>query len=118
MHPVAPFLAAAIMAATPSAVRAQTDEQQPLTNAEMISASTGLVIGAASACPEVSRERVSAIMDKAAQAVAAAATDEDELTSAHDLFRENAETGRNQVNAGDVDCDQVNVAVAELERGL
>ena len=44
---------------------------------------------------------------RAIEAIAAIATDEDELSSARDLFKENALVGRGQVDSGNLDCDRV-----------
>ena len=107
----------AVMVASVGLPRAASAEPA-LTDAEVISTNIGLVIGAATACRTVSPERISTVVGKAAEAVAAAATDEDELTSAHDLFKQNALLAKDQVEAGNIDCDRVDVAVAELERGM
>jgi branched-chain amino acid transport system substrate-binding protein len=112
MHPI--FLAALLMAASPDPDGTAIDN--PLTDAETLAASGGEIVGAASACPGISAQRLSAATDKVSDLVAAAISDDDELTSAAELFRDHAALGKSAVERGDVDCGRAAASLAGLER--
>lgn len=67
-------------------------------------------------CPGISAQRLSAAIRKVSDLVAAAIDDDDELTSAAELFRDHAALGKRAVEGGDIDCGRATAALAGLER--
>jgi len=84
------------------------DQQgQQLTNAQLFSVAAGRILGAASACDQIDRARVSTAASKAATLTAAVAADEDELSTAKELMKASAQVGRQAVQDGKADCNVV-----------
>jgi hypothetical protein len=78
---LAPLLAGMLLVASPGPE--EDDAGVPLTNAEILSAAAGSILGAAAMCTDtISGDRLSAATDKLAVLLSAAVTDDDELTSA------------------------------------
>jgi hypothetical protein len=89
--------------------------QQELTDAQAFSIAAGRILGAASACDQIDRARVSTAASKAAALTAAVATDEDELSSAKELMKASAAMGRQAVQDGKADCKVVETSFGKLE---
>jgi len=87
-----------------------------LTDAQAFSAAAGKIIGAASACDTISKERVSAATEKASSLTSSVAADDDELTSAQELFTDAADVGKAAVKSGNASCSTVEVSLAKLEQ--
>ncbi len=120
-------LAGALLAASPALAQqgappgsAPSGEAQnpgpELTDAQAFSAAAGKIIGAASACDTISKERVSAAAEKASSLTSSVAADDDELTSAQELFNDAADVGKAAVKNGNASCSAVEVSFAKLEQ--
>jgi hypothetical protein len=93
------------------------DQQgQQLTNAQVFSVAAGRILGAASACDQIDRARVSTAASKAATLTAAVAADEDELSTAKELMQASAQVGRQAVQDGKADCNVVEASFSKLEK--
>jgi hypothetical protein len=93
------------------------DQQgQQLTSAQVFSVAAGRILGAASACDQIDRARVSTAASKAATLTAAVAADEDELSTAKELMQASAQVGRQAVQDGKADCNVVEASFSKLEK--
>jgi len=93
------------------------DQQgQQLTDAKAFSIPAGRILGAASACDQIDRARVSTATSKAATLTAAAAADEEELSAAKELMKASALVGRQAVQDGKADCGIVEASFSKLEK--
>jgi hypothetical protein len=90
--------------------------QQELTDAQAFSVAAGRILGAASACDQIDRGRVSSAANKAAELTVAVASDQDELSSAKELMKASAVMGRQAVQDGKADCKVVETAFGKLEK--
>jgi hypothetical protein len=112
---LAPLLAGMLLVASPGPE--EDDAGVPLTNAEILSAAAGSILGAAAMCTDtISGDRLSAATDKLTVLLSAAVTDDDELTSAQQMFVENAGAGKRAVETGRTDCRTVEASLAKLEQ--
>ncbi len=115
-------LAGALLVASPAVAQQGAPPggaQQPgpeLTDAQAFSAAAGKIIGAASACDTISKERVSAATEKASSLASSVAADDDELASAQELFTDAADVGKAAVKSGNASCSTVEVSLAKLEQ--
>lgn len=92
------------------------DQQgQQLTDAQVFSVAAGRILGAATACDQIDRARVSTAASKAATLAASVAADEDELSTAKELMKASALMGRRAVQDGKADCKVVEVSFSKLE---
>lgn len=91
-------------------------DQQELTDAQAFSIAAGRILGAASACDQIDRERVSTAANKAAVITAGFATSQDELSTAKDLMKASVDMGRRAVQDGKADCKIVETAFGKLEQ--
>lgn len=108
---LAPFLATMLLVAAPDA-----GDETELTDAEMLSTAAGGILGAAAMCHEIAGDRVSAAADKLDSLVAQVIADDDELTSANELFIRSIGEGKAAVESGETDCRTVEASLAKLER--
>lgn len=90
----------------------------PPTKAEIFAAAAGQVLGAASACDKIEQGRLDAAAHRVGETVQDEVDDDDELTSAHDMFVDSAAAGRRSIANGDIDCDAAETRLAELERSI
>ena len=90
--------------------------QQELTDAEAFSIAAGRILGAASACDQIDRDRLSAAASKAAALTAVVASDADELSAAKELMKASAAMGRRAVQDGKADCKIVEASFGQLEQ--
>jgi hypothetical protein len=86
-----------------------------LTDAQVFSAVAGKIVGAASACDTISKDRVQAATKKAASITSSVATDDDELSEAAALFTEAADAGKAAVRSGAANCRTVEISLVKLE---
>ena len=86
-----------------------------LTDAQAFSAVAGKIVGAASACDTISKDRVQAATKKAATITSSVATDDDELSEAAALFTEAADLGKAAVRSGTANCRTVELSLVKLE---
>jgi hypothetical protein len=94
------------------------NETPPVTRAETLAASAGQVLGAASACDKIAKGRLDTAAQSVGEAVQGEVDDDDELTSAHDMFVEGVAAGRRSIASGDVDCEAAAARLADLERSV
>lgn len=87
-----------------------------LTDAQAFSAAAGKIVGAASVCDKISKDRVAAATKKAATVASSVAANDDELASAEELFTEAADVGKTAVRSGGANCDTVETSLAKLEQ--
>jgi hypothetical protein len=87
-----------------------------LTDAQAFSAVAGKIVGAASECGTISKDRVSAATKKAASITSSVAASEDELSGAAALFSDSAFAGKAAVRSGRADCSVVEHSLANLEQ--
>jgi hypothetical protein len=90
--------------------------QQELTDAQAFSIAAGRILGAASACDQIERGRVSTAASKAAALTAAVASDDNELSSAKELMKASAVMGRQAVQDGKADSKIVETSFGKLEQ--
>src|SRR6266851_2746363 len=90
----------------------------PMTRAERIAETFGVVLGVASQCEKVTEERLNAVAAKARDAVMATATDEADAKAADELFSAAVEAGRMAAESGEVDPDSAETALTEMELRL
>jgi hypothetical protein len=111
-------LAGATLIGSPESGATMPPGDAPTTRAEALAASAGQVLGAASACDKVEKDRLDAAAHKVGEAVQGEVSDDDELTSAHDMFVEAVVAGRRSVTSGSTDCDAAAAQLADLERSV
>jgi hypothetical protein len=87
-----------------------------LTDAQAFSAVAGRIVGAASACDTIDKRRVSAAAEKASAVASSVVADDDELTSAQQLFVDATEFGKAAVASGSASCSAVDISLAKLEQ--
>ena len=117
-----PHLAVALLGATligsPDSGTTTPPGSVPATKAETFAAAAGQVLGAASACDKIEQGRLDAAARRVGETVQGEVDDDDELTSAHDMFVESVAAGRRSIASGDIDCDAAEAKLAELERSI
>ncbi len=75
----------------------------------------GHVLGAASACPGVSRERIKKVADKLTDAIKAGAASQEESSSFFETFNAGSSDGARAVATAQTDCVAVDRELADLE---
>ncbi|WKA28081.1 ABC transporter substrate-binding protein [Bradyrhizobium roseum] len=78
----------------------------------------GPVIGSALACPDVTRPRVQAVIEKFAAVIRDAASNEAQRADLAQQFDRSVADGRNAVSTGRMDCIQAERRLADLEQSL
>jgi ABC-type branched-subunit amino acid transport system substrate-binding protein len=78
----------------------------------------GPVIGSALACPDVTRPRVQAVIEKFAAVIRDAASNEAQRSDLAQQFDRSVADGRNAVSTGRMDCIQAERRLADLEQSL
>lgn len=111
-------LAAATLIGSPNSGTTSPPSDAPATKAETFAATAGQVLGAASACDKIEKGRLDAAAHQVGQAVQGQVADDDELTSAHDMFNSGVAAGRQSVQNGETDCTAAAVRLADLERSV
>jgi hypothetical protein len=82
----------------------------------MLSTAAGGILGAAAVCREIPGERVTTAAEKLDTLMARVIADDDELTSANELFIRSAGEGKAAVETGRTDCVTVEASLTKLER--
>jgi branched-chain amino acid transport system substrate-binding protein len=93
----------------------------PVDRAEVVrdlAGRVGLIVGAASACRDVARPRVQAIVDKFMGAIRGSAANETELAGLSQLLDRSIVEGRRAVDGGQTDCATAERQLADLERAV
>jgi hypothetical protein len=111
-------LAGATLIGSPDSGTTTAPGNTPATKAERFAAAAGHVLGAASACDAVDKDRLDAAAQQVGEVVQSQVDDDDELTSAHGMFVDNVAAGRRSVSGGETDCDAATAKLAELERSI
>jgi branched-chain amino acid transport system substrate-binding protein len=92
--------------------------RNPITDAQQIAQTVGIVVGAASCCEQVRQERINAVAVKRRELVVAAADDDRDADLANEQFSAALEEGKTAVETGRIDPEQAEVALNELEQKL
>ena len=91
-------------------------KQVELTDTELFSAMAGNIVGAATLCKEIGKDRVTEATDKVSAVVVATSADEDEKALSKLLFMHNIGGGRAAVRSGEVDCQTVGDSLDKLQQ--
>jgi hypothetical protein len=78
----------------------------------------GPVIGSALSCPDVTRPRVQAVIEKFAAVIRDAASNEAQRSDLAQQFDRSVADGRNAVSTGRIDCIQAERRLTDLEQSL
>jgi hypothetical protein len=87
-----------------------------LTDTELFSAMAGNIVGAATLCQDIGKDRVTEATDGVSAVVVATAADEDEQKLSKLLFMNNIGGGRQAVRSGEVDCQTVDSSLDKLRQ--
>jgi len=90
----------------------------PMTEAQQMAQTLGVVVGAASCCEEVTEERVNAVSAKLRQLVSMAADDAADADAANQQFSVALEAGKTAVGMGRIDPEHAETALTEIEQQL
>jgi hypothetical protein len=80
-----------------------------------IAASVGHVIGAASACREISQSRIRAMTDKLSELITSPITGNEEFSSIRQAFDQSVAEGRRAVTSKQTDCVSADRDLADME---
>lgn len=89
-----------------------------MTDAEAFSAAAGQVLGAASMCDGISKDRIQIAADRVGQVSQGLAANDDERSAAKAVFQSGLQEGGRAVASGDADCRDVDAALAEMEQAI
>jgi branched-chain amino acid transport system substrate-binding protein len=78
----------------------------------------GPIIGSASACPDIARPRIQAIVDKFTAVIKEASSNEAERSDLTQAFDRSVADGRGAVTTGRTDCRSADRQLADLERSI
>src|SRR5258707_5108279 len=107
------LLFSALLAGTPGAAAGdKTDVVRDLAGR------VGLIVGSASACRDIARPRIQAIVDKFTAVIVEAATNEAERSDLTQSFDRSVAEGRSAVATGRIDCRSADRQLADLERSI
>jgi hypothetical protein len=118
LHLAIALLGATLIGSPESGMTMPPGDTPPPTKAETFAAAAGQVLGAASACDKIEQGRLDTAAHGVGETVQGEVDDDDELTSAHDLFVDSVAAGRRSIASGDIDCDAAEAKLAELERSI
>ena len=90
----------------------------PMTEAQQMAQTLGVVVGAASCCEGVTEERVNAVSAKLRQLVSAAADGASDADAANQQFSVALEAGKAAVEIGRIDPEHAEAALTEIEQQL
>ena len=109
------LLAGAMLIASPGFD--SDDPSDQVSDAQAFSAEAGTIIGAATACNQIDRQRLSAVAQKASDLVQSI-PDQEEAASAATLLATTARSGRAAVEHGAADCTTVEASLRKLEQAV
>jgi hypothetical protein len=109
---------------TPNGMLGEQDEGAPggdgqkvqLTDTELFSAVAGNIVGAATLCRQINKDRVTSATDQVAALVSATSADKEEQSLSKLLFMHNVGGGRQAVQTGEVECSAVDDSLTKLEQ--
>src|ERR1700704_2414325 len=78
----------------------------------------GPIIGSASACPDIARPRIQAIVDKFAAVIRENSSNEAERSDLTQAFDRSVADGRGAVTTGRTDCRSADRQLTDLERSI
>jgi branched-chain amino acid transport system substrate-binding protein len=110
---VAIVACASLMLAPVSSFSAARDDKPAVLRS--LASRVGHVLGAASACPSVARERIKGITDKIADVIKGGASSQDEVSSIFEVFNAGSTDGARAVALTQVDCATAERELSELE---
>jgi branched-chain amino acid transport system substrate-binding protein len=84
--------------------------------AQVLAARVGQVLGAASACRDVARPRISSMTDMLMEAFKISTTNEEDLNAVKQLYEKNVAEGQNAVKSRRIDCAAADRNLADLEQ--
>ena len=87
-----------------------------LTDTELFSAMAGNIVGAATLCKDINKDRVTSATDGVSAVVVATSADQDEQKLSKLLFMHNIGGGRQAVQSGEVDCRTVEDSLDKLKQ--
>jgi hypothetical protein len=90
--------------------------QVELTDTELFSAMAGNIVGAASLCKDIGKDRVTEATDGVSAVVVATSADADEQKLSKLLFMQNIGGGRQAVRSGEIDCRTVDESLDRLKQ--
>ena len=89
-----------------------------MTEAQRMAETLGIVVGAASCCEQVTKERVNAVTAKLRQLVSTAADNAADADAADEQFSAALDAGKMAVEIGRIDPEEAEAALTELEQQL
>jgi|SRR5215470_17582346 len=89
-----------------------------MSEAQRMAQTLGIVVGAASCCEQVTKERVDAIAAKLRRLVSATADDAADADAANEQFSAALDAGKTAVEIGKIDPEHAEEALTELEQQL
>jgi len=91
-----------------------------MTEVQQIAQTLGIIVGAASCCEEVTKERVNAVAVKLREHLAATADDDSDANLANEEFSAGLKAGKVAVESGrlTIDPEQAEAALHEVEQQL
>src|SRR4030081_2800616 len=107
------FLFSALLAGTAGA--ASSDKTDVVRD---LAGRVGPIIGSASACPDIARPRIQAIVDKFAAVIRENSSNEAERPALTQAFYPSVADGRGAVTTGRTDCRSADRQLADLERSI
>lgn len=110
---VAVLACASLVLAPVSSFSAPREEKAAVLRA--LASRVGHVLGAASSCPSVARERVKGITDKIADVIKGGASSQEEVAATFEVFNAGSSDGARAVALAQVDCSTAERELAELE---
>jgi branched-chain amino acid transport system substrate-binding protein len=121
---VALLIGLAIIVAIPIAISAQRNEAVDATAqrsektqaAQVLATRVGQVLGAATACKDVARLRISSMTDMLMEAFKISTAGDDELNAVKQLYEKNVAEGQNAVRSRKLDCAAADRNLADLEQ--
>src|SRR5262249_26773008 len=91
---------------------------KPLSEAESIAETLGVILGAASCCEQVTEERLTSVAPKLRQLLSATANDRADAEAANERFSAAVDAGRTAAEAGKIDPEDAEAALCEMEEQL
>ena len=91
-------------------------QQVELTDTELFSALAGNIVGAATLCRDIDKQRVTGAADQVEALVVATSADQQEQALSHALFVHTLGNGRQAVQSGEIDCGAVDASLTKLEQ--
>jgi branched-chain amino acid transport system substrate-binding protein len=105
-----------IFAQRNEAVDATAQRGEKTQAAQVLATRVGQVLGAATACKDVARPRISSMTDMLMEAFKISTANQDELNAVKQLYEKNVAEGQNAVKSRKLDCAAADRNLADLEQ--